>query len=474
MAAPLLSIIIPVYNEARTLRELLRRVLASPIEKEILIVDDGSTDGSADILKHWLTTLPKEDSALRVRLLTEPTNRGKGYAIRRASQEARGQFTLIQDADLEYNPQEYPALLKPLLDGDADVVYGSRFSGGTRRVDFYRHAVANKALTTLSNFCTDLFLTDIGTGYKVFRTEILQSLTLRADGFNFEPEITAKIAKLRCRVFEVPISYRGRSYSEGKKIHGYHALGWIWTILKYWLIDDLYGQRSDLQKNLKIMEGAGRYNEWLFLQCQPYVGNRVVEIGSGIGNITKFLVSRDLVVATDYDASYLTAIQQQFGDYTNVKIAKLDLTDAQDVTNIAKEKPDTVVALNVIEHIENDALAVQNIFKLLTPKGRFIMLVPAHQALYSPVDKLVGHHRRYAAAQVRALLEQAGFRVLQCSYRNWLGAIGWYVNGRILRRNRIPSHQLRLFDLFVPFLQYIDQWCPFPFGISVLAVVEKP
>jgi glycosyltransferase involved in cell wall biosynthesis len=229
-----LSVVIPVYNEERWLREVVRRVQTVPIPKEIVIVEDCSTDGTRDILKQ----LESAD----IRVFYQPYNQGKGAALRRGFQEATGDVILVQDADLEYDPAEYPRLLQPILENRADVVYGSRFIGETHRVLYFWHYVANKMLTLLSNMFTNLNLTDMETCYKVFRREVLHGLTLRSDRFGFEPEITAKIARRRhgqpsWRIYEIPISYSGRTYEEGKKIGLKDAFNAFYCILRYRYFD---------------------------------------------------------------------------------------------------------------------------------------------------------------------------------------------------------------------------------------------
>lgn len=229
---PKLSVVIPVYNEVRTVEELLSRVEEAPlpdeVEREIVIVEDGSKDGTRDLLRRLLDA----DKA-RFRLVEHPRNRGKGAAIRSGFKEVTGEVVLIQDADLEYDPREYPRLLAPILSGDADVVFGSRFTGGPHRVMFYWHYLGNRLLTTLSNMFTDLNLSDMETCYKVFRREILDGLELKSERFGIEPELTARVAKRRARIFEVPISYHGRTYAEGKKIGWRDGLSAIWAILRY-------------------------------------------------------------------------------------------------------------------------------------------------------------------------------------------------------------------------------------------------
>ena len=205
-----LSIVLPVYNEAATIREILKRVQALPHAKEIIIVDDGSLDGTREILP----TLAGGE----VRVFFHRTNHGKGAALRTGFAHVRGDVVVVQDADLEYNPRDIPSLLAPIERGEADVVFGSRFLGGPHRVLNFWHYVGNRVLTLLSNMCTNLNLTDMETGYKIFRAEILRQVQIESDRFGFEPEITAKIARLRCRIYEQPISYAGRDYDQGKKI----------------------------------------------------------------------------------------------------------------------------------------------------------------------------------------------------------------------------------------------------------------
>jgi glycosyltransferase involved in cell wall biosynthesis len=226
-----LSVVIPVYNEERWIREVIRRVRAVPINKEIIIVDDCSKDNTRAILKE----LEGDD----LRVILHEVNQGKGAALRRGFAEVQGDVVIVQDADLEYNPAEYPHLLQPILENKADVVFGSRFIGETHRVLYFWHSIANKMLTLMSNMFTDLNLTDMETCYKVFRREVLQELKLKSNRFGFEPEITAKIARRRpaWRIYEVAISYSGRTYEEGKKIRLKDAFNAFYCILRYRYFD---------------------------------------------------------------------------------------------------------------------------------------------------------------------------------------------------------------------------------------------
>lgn len=234
----LISVVIPVYNERQTLPELLRRVRAVDFPKELLLVDDGSTDGS----REWLEQLASGQVELeggrnenRLRVLFQPENQGKGAALRRGFEEAGGDIVIVQDADLEYDPNEIPKVVAPIVDGVADVVFGSRFVGTPRRVLYYWHSVMNQALTTLSNMTSGLNLTDMETCYKAFRREVIQSIRLEENRFGIEPELTAKVARGHWRVYEVPISYYGRTYAEGKKIGWKDGVRALYAIAKYGL-----------------------------------------------------------------------------------------------------------------------------------------------------------------------------------------------------------------------------------------------
>ena len=226
-----LSVLVPVFNERLTVRKLIERVRAVPIRKEIIIVDDASTDGTTDIVRAIAAEAPA-DPTNQIRALFHAENAGKGAAIRTAIAAVTGDIALVQDADLEYDPSEYPTLIAPILAGHADVVFGSRFLGGPHRVLLFRHTMGNKLLTFLSNLFTDLNLTDMETCYKVFRTDVLKRLRLVSNRFGIEPEITAKVARLGVRVYEVPISYHGREYWEGKKIGWKDGVVAIWTIAR--------------------------------------------------------------------------------------------------------------------------------------------------------------------------------------------------------------------------------------------------
>ena len=225
-----LSVIIPVYNEAKNIEEILNRVQTQQLANEIIIVDDNSQDGTRDILKRL-------DRKENIRVILQEKNQGKGAAVVAGMKAAKGDVLLIQDADLEYDPRDYPALLQPIKEGLADVVYGSRFLGAAHRVAMFWHQVANKLLTFLTNILYDSILTDMETGYKVFRREVIENMIIRSKRFNFEPEFTAKILKRKYRIFEVPITFNPRDYSDGKKIKLKDAFEAVWALLRYRFFD---------------------------------------------------------------------------------------------------------------------------------------------------------------------------------------------------------------------------------------------
>jgi len=460
-----LSVVIPCYNEISTIAQILRRVAEIPIVHEIIVVDDCSKDGTRDVLREISATWPAERPPLKV--IYQSVNRGKGAALRTGFGQASGILTVVQDADLEYDPREYPKLVQPILEGDADVVYGSRFAGFPRRVLYFWHSLGNHLLTMLSNMATNLNLTDMETCYKVFKTEILQAIPLRSDRFGFEPEITAKIAKLGCRIYEVPISYRGRSYAEGKKIGWKDGVQALWIILKYWLTDDLGVGRGEL--TLKLLQKASRYNGWVYQMLRPYLGRDILEVGSGIGNMTRYFLGHGRVTASDISPFCIRELTRSFAEYESVKVRPLDISRN---SYPELEIYDTIVCLNVLEHIENDVVALKNMHSLLKPGGRLLLYVPANPRLYCEIDRSVGHFRRYQLDELSDKMKQACFRVSHSRHHNILGALGWWINGKVLGKKMISATDVGGFNMLMPLVKLQDRMDS-RFALSILAIGEK-
>ena len=464
-----LSIVIPCYNEFATIERVLEEVRSvdlGTMEREILIVDDGSTDGTRELIA-GMTAQPD------LRIIFQPRNRGKGAAVRTGFESATGDVVLVQDADLEYDPHEYPRLLRPILEGKADVVFGSRFLGDTRRVLYFWHTVMNRALTTLSNMCTDLNLTDMETCYKVMRREVLEGLDLRSERFGIEPELTAKIARRRWRVYEVPVSYHGRTYAEGKKIGWKDGVVAVWTILRYGLFPGIPPREIGFE-TLKRLAKIEPYNRWLWERISAFVGKRVLEVGSGTGNMTRYMVGKERVIASDLEPFYLETLRRTFERYRQIGVESLPLPLAADVLGrLRGEKLDTVVCLNVLEHIEKDDDALRSMYEVLVPGGRLVLLVPAHQILFGTLDRKLHHFRRYTKEPLVEQVKKAGFEVETSMYLNRIGTLGWFVSGRILRSDVIPTSQLRVFKMLLPFLR-ADEDGKAGFGLSVVVIGRKP
>jgi glycosyltransferase involved in cell wall biosynthesis/protein-L-isoaspartate O-methyltransferase len=467
----LLSILVPVYNEEEFVATSIQRALDAPLpdglESEVVAVDDGSSDSSPQILDELAAEYPG-----RVRVFHQKVNAGKGAAIRTAIEHAAGEFAIIQDADLEYDPAEYPKVLGPLVSNKADVVYGSRFLiSGERRVIYYWHSLANHFLTTACNMAADLNLTDMETCYKAFRLSLARSIPIRSNRFGIEPEITIKFAKRQASIYEVPISYHGRTYEDGKKIGGKDAIAALWFIIRFYFSRDIY--RDPGAHILDSLAGTRRFNRWMADTVRPWVGTRVLELGAGIGNMTQQLAGgRKRYVSTDIDDEHLARQRVRFSGRPTMEIRRCDLCNTEDFAGLQGQF-DTVVCLNVVEHVADDLAALRNIRSALAPGGRAIILVPQDQRIFGTLDKVLGHFRRYCPEQLSARMEQAGFVMERTIHFNRVTRPGWWWNGRVLRRRSFGRLQLRVFDCLVPLSRRIDSTLPWT-AVSIIGIGRVP
>lgn len=466
-----LSILIPVYNERYTIGTVIQRVLDIPLpgglDREIVIVDDGSSDGTRAILSD---IADRHHATVKVHFHSQ--NRGKGAAVSTAISLATGDLSIIQDADLEYDPNDYGRLLRPILDGEADVVYGSRFaSSDYRRVLFFWHTLGNKLLTLMSNVFTDLNLTDMETCYKVVKTDLLKSIPIRSKRFGIEPELTAKLAKRGSRIYEVPISYRGRSYQEGKKITWVDGVKALITIVHFWLVDDIYEEKYG-HAILHSLSRTHRFNRWMAEKISPWLGNRILEIGSGLGNLTLRGIPRDRYAATDIDPMHLAYLRSRFRDYPYLSVHEVDVQKADHFTDL-EGRFDTVICLNVLEHVPDVESSLRNIYSALEPGGRGIILVPQGQWLYGSLDRVLDHQLRYSKKLLRQRSEDAGFSVERIFSFNRIGVLPWFVSGKILRRRTFGRFQLKIFDSLVWLWRILDRVVPLP-GLSLIAILQRP
>ncbi|HJQ95418.1 MAG TPA: glycosyltransferase [Acidimicrobiia bacterium] len=463
-----LSVLMPVYNEERTLRLILSRVLESPVnlEMEVICVDDGSHDDSWRVLEELAATEP------RITVVRHALNRGKGAAIRTAIGKMTGQVAVVQDADLEYDPAELPRVLQPILDGRADAVFGSRFAASPeRRVLFYWHSVGNKALTWLTNVLNDLNLTDMETCYKAVRADVLRNLRLQSERFGIEPEITTRLAQWGARIYEVPISYHGRGYIEGKNIGWRDGVQAILLLLKYRFVDTRFSDRSG-HETLESMAVSKRVSQWTIAQFDSHLGDRVLEAGTGMGNLTRHLLRKSRLVGVDLDPFYAKSLDRRWGQFSNFEMIEGDLEDSGLYEKLGLAEFDSVLCVNVLEHLDHPDRSLDGFARVLRSGGKAILLVPAHQWLYSTVDRAIEHRTRYERADFEALIKASGLVVESMFEFNRFGVVGWLFN-KATGSATIRKWQARAYSILLPLAKVVERMRFLP-GLSLVAVARKP
>jgi glycosyltransferase involved in cell wall biosynthesis len=457
----------PVFNERWTVGDVLQKIAATsfPIEREIIVVDDGSTDGSAELVARMAATIPG------IRLIRQSSNGGKGSAIRRAIEEMTGDVAVIQDADLEYSPSDLPALLEPVLADQADAVFGSRFAGETRRSLPFWHAQINRALTCVSNMVTNTSLTDMETGYKVVRADILRELNLSSRSFTLEPEITCRLAQWGARIYERPISYNGRSYEEGKKIRARDGIKAIATLLNCRFRDRNYTQYRE-DAILRSMRHAHHYQRSLMAMAEPFLGQRLLDAGAGIGSLSSHLLRRERLVLADINPHFVRRLQQRFAGRSNVRIEQTDLTEREVLNLFGEEELDTIFAANIMQQLGPDFLVMRNFHKLLPSGGRFVSIVPIDERLHNSLDAAAAHERRYNLDHYCGLLERAGFEIAAVQPFNRIGSVGWWTQG-LLGRRSFGSGTVMAFDRLWQAARHVDRFLPLPATSAMVVGVKE-
>jgi glycosyltransferase involved in cell wall biosynthesis len=473
-----LSVIVPAYNEQYLIEASLQSLVVldeSPRLQRVtvIVVDDCSTDGTAEATRRFQAHLESSEEFKKFNwvFLRHEKNMGKGAAIRSALAHVNTHVVVIHDADLEYHPRDLLQMVDLFLYEDADAVFGSRFMpGGYKRALFFRHAMGNKLLTLLCDLVCDLNLTDMETCYKMVRADLLKSIPLQSSTFDVEPELAIKLAKRGSRIFEVPISYSGRTYAEGKKINWKDGVRALWAIFRYAASDKIYAADGHGGEILLRLNRAPRFSRWMADVIRPYTGSRVLEIGAGIGNLTMHLVPREVYWATDLNPEYLGTLQRLRTNRPYLRIAHVDATDASSFPT--GQSFNTVIFLNVLEHLADDAGALRNVYAALDKGGTAVVLVPSGPKLFGTLDEVLGHYRRYTEKQLIEVGQAAGFTVERMLKFNRTGVIAWWLNGKILRRRTFGLAQIRLLNLLTPLFRVLDPWLPLP-PLSLIAIFRK-
>jgi glycosyltransferase involved in cell wall biosynthesis len=472
-----LSVLVPVYNEqylVATSLERLRVLADSPLltRVQVIVVDDRSTDQTPEVLNRFAVQEGLGGGKMSWQFIRHERNQGKGGAVRTAIERADCELSVIHDADLEYHPRDLLRMIPLFLDEGADAVFGSRFMAGEfKRALFWRHTVGNRVLTFLCDVACDLDLTDMETCYKMVRTDLLRTIPLVSRDYRIEPEITIKLAKRGARIYEVPISYTGRTYQEGKKIRWTDGVKALLAILRFRLSDNVFKPDRFGSHVAERLRHAPRYTRWIANTVRPYVGDGVLELGAGVGSTTLSLIPRTSYYATDPNPLFLRELEKLRD--TRPYLRALQLDPSQTFSGLNGASFDTVICQNVLEHVQDDAAVLRQCSELLKPGGRVLVLVPQTPKLLGRVDQYLGHRRRYARADVERLATGAGLKLAHLGGVNRAGSAAWWINTRLLRRRQISYFQMKMLDFATPLLRAVDGLLPLP-PLTMFAVLEKP
>lgn len=440
MGSPL-SVVVPYSPTTAAIAARFARALAG--QAEVVLAGEGSVDVAPGPTLHVLSGMS-----------------GKGAAIRAALGMVTGAVTVLQDPDEAYTPGDYAALCRPIQEDTADAVFGRRTTGGMRP-----ELLAERALGGITRLVTDVGLKDPLTGVRAFRTEALRSVTLTSEDDAVDAELVVKLAAQLFRLTEVPLALQ----AVPRRPLASH-LSKLRTLMRYATVQDDADNRHEGYSSLERMDGANNYNAWLGRRFREHLGKRVLEIGAGIGTITRELeAGRELLIALEVDRFYVDRLRNMFRGKPHVRPYLSDVALA-DWESLKSERIDTIVLSNVLEHIPDDGAAVRRFRQILPVGGKVVILVPALEQLFGSMDEAVGHYRRYTPQTLRKVLEQNGFTVDTLEWMNLVGIPGWFMNGRVMRRRAVPKLQLRLYDRLAPLLAEAERHVKLPVGMSLFAV----
>lgn len=462
----LISVIIPCYNEATTIEEVIEKVKKQPYKKEIIVVDDGSDDLTPEILKNI-----KGDTLNEIKIIRHSKNMGKGAAVRTGIKSSKGDIIIIQDADLEYDPDEYPKLLKPIFEDKADVVFGSRFLE-TRRTIYFVNYIANLTFSFLINSLYGTTITDTATGFKVFRRYVIEEIgELKADDFSIEIEITSKIIQKGFRIFEVPIKYEGRTYEAGKKIGWKHGFAYLKWIIKEYL---KYAREKRENEIEEILFDSVNLRKLFFnTQIKEHIGRRVIELSSGKGKISRFLLGREMLILTDPEEKNIRTLKSKFYQTKRLLIMKYDISQPPPEIFIER-KLDTVISVNTLEKIEDDERAIKNISKIITEGGKAIIHSHYDPKIFGKLDSMLKHKRRYSQEELEKKLEKQGFKIEGVKFFGKTLKQIWYLTNKVLEYG-LPNFTsyLKILSPIIYFIAMNEEKHQIEDGLGITIVARK-
>jgi SAM-dependent methyltransferase len=460
------SVVLPVHNAAPTLPDLVSRLRDLRVSRDLLVVDGGSTDATARVL----ADLAGPD----LRVVRQERPAGRGAALRAATALVHGDVVLVSSPDPAYGPESPTRVLAPLAQEGTDAVFGSRWLMPGRAGSRSARA-SGWVRSRLVRWLYGQELTDVGCAIKAFRTPVLRQLTIESDRDTVDAEIAAKLLRLGARVREVAVPYDtpGRPAPDPFADAGrdmLSELSFAWTLVKH----RLRLTQSVPEEALHRMEGLAGYNEWVVSWIERDLGRRILEIGSGIGTVGQFFPAVERVVLTDVEPRFVEHLARRFAHRPEVSCHVLDGADEAKARELAALDLDTVVCINCLEHIEHDDLALANMHRMLVPGGKVLLVVPAMKALYGTLDVGVRHYRRYSREELVDKVERAGFVLERVQFQNLLGAAGWFVDSRILKRRVVPHASLLAFRMVLPAIQWMESRFDLPAGQSLVLVARKP